>query len=222
MIANKIFTKIHIILFYLIAFLFFYIALCNSSNISAQTLTKHYKLTGGFKTITLSNTEFAHDTHPDDPFLSNANVSGSAGTTDVNGRLGYISIGVGYTNNFSKSYSYNFDLGFLFGNKRDIQKNVNDTRPPDNAAFIYSEINWGIYSAFDVYYHVEKFYAGVEVQLGGVFVESGWDRFNSDQSVQNKLTLVPTIGPKIGFYFIEASVQFGKNVDYGIQGVFRF
>lgn len=181
-----------------------------------------FHILGGFRTVTLSDNQFEHDTHPDDYFLTNSNVPGSAGTTEMNGRHGYLLVGGGFEKKLSPLTSLNFDLGFLFGQNRDIQQNLNDVRHPHNAAFIYSEINWGILSAAGIQYNIKKFYAGADVQVAGVFVESGWDRFNNDESVQTKLELVPSIGPKIGFYIFEASIHFGKNVDYGVQAVWKF
>jgi len=175
----------------------------------------------GYKSLTVDY-DFIHDTHPDDFFLSNASVAGSAGTTEINGRKGYFSFGGGGT--VSKGgNSYSVDLGILIGKYRDIEQNINDVRPPHNAAFIYSEINWGLFVAAAADYKISKlFRVGALAQLGGVFIESGWDRYNSDQSVQTNLELVPTIGPRIGFYLVEATIQFGKHVDYGVQAVINF
>ncbi len=187
----------------------------------AQDSSIRVRVFAGYRSLT-TDYEFKHDTHPDDFFLFNSNVPGSAGTTELNGRLWYLSLGAGGTISSGRN-SYNLDFGFLIGNERDIQQNINDSRPPHNAAFIYSEINWGIFAAIAASYKISRvFYIGAEAQLGGVFIESGWDRFNKDQEVETKLELVPTIGPTISFYFIEATVQFGRKVDYGIKATYKF
>jgi hypothetical protein len=193
----------------------------NTDPTLAQAKEFQWRTFLGYKSLTVDY-DFIHDTHPDDFFLSNASVAGSAGTTEINGRKGYFAFGGGGTVSKGRN-SYSLDLGILYGKYRDIQQNINDVRSPYNAAFIYSEINWGLFAAASADYKFSKsFRVGALAQLGGVFIESGWDRYNSDQRVNTTLKLVPSIGPKIGFYFIEATIQFGKHVDYGVQAVYSF
>lgn len=190
-------------------------------DIYSQSSKGNVRFFAGYRSLTLGDNSFEHDTHPDDYFLPNSGISGSAGTTQIDGELDFFTAGAGYRWFVSKVTSVNFDFGLLLGSQRDIQQNKNDTRHPFNAAFIYSEVNWGLINAAQVQFHMNRFYIGASTELGMVFVESGWDRYNKDEMVENNLEWVPTIGPVIGFYFIEATVQFGNKVGFGVQAVFN-
>lgn len=192
-------------------------------NIFAQMQKSCFRVLGGFNSLTLQGREFSHNTHPDDFFLPDSDVPGSAGTTEI-GRVNFIPIGLGYKTYLSTLYAITFDAGFLIAleNNRDIHQNDNDSRHPFNAAFVYSEVDWGIFSDISFQYHLNSFYFGIEIQLEGVIVDSGWDRFNSDQNTNYSMEFVPSIGPQIGYKFIEGTVQFGNGVDYGIIGVYYF
>ena len=98
----------------------------------------------------------------------------------------------------------------------DIQ-NANDSRPAADAAFIYTDSNYGFDVALGTTFSLSKdFYVGALVDLSGVFVDNGWDRYSSYQVQSSKLVLVPAGGLKFGWRVtkdaaIEGNVLYGKN-----------
>lgn len=174
-----------------------------------------WRILAGYKGLELGY-EYNHDTHPDDAFLPGAAEPGSAGTTKLDGRVDMLLFGVGYQAPVTDRLWLNLDVGGLVGTTRDEHKNANDSRPDANGAFVYSEAKWGWLAAAGLTYRVtERFYAGAEAQLTGVWIESGWDRFGKDESTDTTMELYPSIGPKLGYAFgdqlsIEGSVQFGR------------
>ena len=182
----------------------------------------------GYKSVPVKQT-FAHDTNPGDSFLPNANVPGSAGTTSLN-RAQYIDLGLRYETPLAdkSKWSLNIDAAGLFaytsGNGADSSRmnlddrqNANDNRPAANAAFIYTDSNWGFDATIGVNYSFSKhFYAGVAGDFTGVYVDNGWDRYSNFQSQSAKWVLVPAGGPKLGLRItessaIEGTILFGKN-----------
>jgi hypothetical protein len=191
----------------------------------AQAPAAGFRWLVGYKYIDIDY-DFTHDTHPDDSFLPGAGVHGSAGKTHLNG-LHFAAIGVRYQASFSDSFSYNLDAGGLVGGDRDRHKNANDMRPDENAAFVYSDTKFGFFAATGLSYHIERFYVGAEAQLSGVYIESGWDRFDHDQKQDSKIQLLPSCGPKIGYqindnWSIESTVQFGRATTFGVQVIWKF
>lgn len=177
----------------------------------------------GYKSFNLKNTSFSHNTHPDDSFLPNANVPGSAGTTSIDGTSHYLAFGVAYQSFFSreKAPKLTWNLGFdgLYGGRKDDRQNANDMRPAANGAFVYTDSNWGMCGTLGGAYHFGKLYVGVDGQIAGIFVDSGWDRYNSYQSEHSKLRWYSSAGPKVGFQLwkgaqIEGGVQFGSSTTY--------
>ena len=182
----------------------------------------------GYKSVPIQQT-FAHNTHLEDSFLPNANVPGSAGTTSLN-RAQYIDFGLRYETplaNKSK-WSVNIDAGGLFayssgdgadssGMNLHDRQNANDNRPAANAAFIYTDSNWGFDATIGLNYSFSKyFYAGVAGDFTGIYVDNGWDRYSNFQSQSAKWVLVPAGGPKLGLRItestaVEGTVLFGKN-----------
>jgi hypothetical protein len=182
----------------------------------------------GYKSVPLKQI-FAHDTNPGDSFLPNANVPGSAGTTSLN-RAQYIDFGLRYETPLAdkSKWSLNLDVAGLFaytsgngadssGMNLDDRQNANDNRPAANAAFIYTDSNWGFDTTIGVDYSFSKhFYAGVAGDFTGVYVDNGWDRYSNFQSQSAKWVLIPTGGPKLGWRItersaIEGTILFGKN-----------
>lgn len=187
----------------------------------------------GYRMISLKQHAFAHNTHPDDSFLPNADVPGSAGTTDLGGRQHFMSITLGWQPHLSDFVSLNFDAGVLLGDNRDRHQNANDDRSPAGAAFIYSQARFGALAAAGMSYHFKHFSLGVETQLASVLVEAGWDRFGSDQSQTTKVHHLLSVGPKAGIrrkpfaganatLGLECTLQFNHAVTFGIQGMIDF
>jgi hypothetical protein len=180
----------------------------------------------GYKTVRVKQS-FSHDTHPDDSFLPNATVPGSAGTTSLD-RAQYISFGFRYAWPTSSRWSVNFGTTGLFaytsGNGADVsgmniddRQNVNDSRPAANAAFVYTDSNWGFDVALGIRYSAsESLYLGAVADFTGVWVENGWDRFGNYQAQSRKFVSIPAGGPILGLRItrstaIEGAVLFGKN-----------
>ncbi|MDR2429485.1 MAG: hypothetical protein LBD14_01040 [Puniceicoccales bacterium] len=182
----------------------------------------------GYKFLRLDDYRFSHDTHPDDYFLPDSNIPGSAGTTCVGGRMGFLALGGGYQFPLSTSIPLylGLDLGVLRGGKTDRHQNANDPRPAANAAFVRSNAVWGGFAAVAVSYHIDDFFIGAEAQFAGVVVEHGWDRYERFQSRWRKLDSMPSAGLKAGYSFsdadIEVSTQFGRAVTFGIQVAYKF
>ena len=141
----------------------------------------------------------------------------------------------------SKSkWSLNIDATGLFaytsgngadasGMNLDDRQNANDDRPAANAAFIYTDANFGFDGALGLNYKLSKhFYVGAVADFSGVFVDNGWDRNSSYQSQSTKLVLVPAGGPKFGWRMtediaVEGTVLIGKNgVGYNAGFVLHF
>lgn len=197
----------------------------------AQAPDNGLELKFGYKSAVVEGTTFSHDTHPDDSFLPNSNVPGSAGTTSLDdGMLHFGTLGLGYhAPLMNERLSWNVDVGGMLGGDSDRRKNANDSRPDGNAAFVYSQARWGIYTEAGLAYHVKRFYFGANAQLVGIFVSSGWDRFGRQESEHVNLKLTPSAGPKVGYYFdedrdigVEGTVQLGEDVTFGVQLVWQF
>jgi hypothetical protein len=182
----------------------------------------------GYKSVSVDEVTTAHNTHPDDMFLPNSWIPGSAGETSVGGRLHFAALGMRYRIPVSKSFSVNLDAGGLIGGERDGHKNANDTRPDSNAAFVYSKARFGVFGALGVSYHIdEKWYIGAEGQITGIFMSSGWDRWATDTSTDTEFKIAPSVGPKIGIALgektdLELSILFGNSVTWGAQIFHRF
>ncbi len=194
----------------------------------------------GYKSVPVKQS-FPHDTNPGDSFLPNASVPGSAGTTSLD-RAQFIELGLRYERPLSKNsrWSFNIDAGGLFafstgngadasGMNLDDRQNANDSRAAANAAFIYTEANWGFDLALGANYSLSKhFYVGAVGDLSGVFMDNGWDRFSDFESQSTRLVLVPAGGPKLGVaisdhFKVEATALFGKDgVGYNAGLVFCF
>jgi hypothetical protein len=178
-----------------------------------------FGVTLGYRALTLHNTTYAHNTHPDDFFLPNASTPGSAGTTTLDGRtLSYMSIGIQYQKPIFKHLVTSVEAGGLFGGgNRDDHQNINDPRPAANAAFVYSQAaDYGFYGSIGLAYQIKRLSLGINGDVSGIFIDSGWDRYSNDQSVQNKLRLVPTVGPKIGWQPMD-NLQVEGGVGFGGQ-----
>ncbi len=182
----------------------------------------------GYKGVGLDGYTFSHDTHPNDPFLMNSGQPGSAGETKLDDPLHFLAVGLTYDVPLGKSWTVAIGAGGLFIPNRDEHQNDNDTRPAENGAFVYSEANFGVFATVGLSYDVTKrCYVGIEGQVAGIFVESGWDRFNSDERVHSSTEWVPSIGPKIGYwvnehFLMEVGVQFGHSVGGTVSLRYRF
>ena len=177
----------------------------------------------GYKSIPV-DFSFTHDTHPDDHFLPNANVRGSAGTTRFNEPQDFFALGVGYNFPISESSLLTTEGGVLLGSGSDRRQNANDSRPPEEGAFIYSEAALGLFGTVGIQKHLGNFYFGLDAQLALVSIESGWERFGRQDSQDHQTEWIPSVGPKVGFrlgvFSVQADLQVGEEVGFGIKMAF--
>lgn len=183
--------------------------------VGAEPPPAGFHLSLGYKNLPVDY-QFRHNAHPGDSFLPGASQPGSAGKTELN-RLHFFAVGGGYDKAFWENWSASADVSALFGGARDRHQNANDTRPPANGAFVYSEGRFGFATTAGVSRQLGKFSLGGEFQLAGVSIESGWDRFSKDQKQSSTFKLVPSAGPKLGYRVtqnlsLDGSVQFGQGV----------
>lgn len=189
---------------------------------------KGFGISLGWKSFDLKGTTFSHDTHPQDSSMPGSNIPGSAGSTSLEGTLAnnFGAIGLKYQapiTFISPNLTYNIGIGALAGGNRDRHKNDNDSRPGENASFVYSEAGpFGAYGELGLAYHVKRFYIGVEGQVAGIPVDHGWDRWGSDESVKSEFRTIPSVGPKAGWQFSEnfssdLSVQFGNGMSFAFS-----
>ncbi len=182
----------------------------NAQNTSLNDPEHGWGCIGGYRGYDLGNKSFSHKNNPGDSFLS-----GDAGTTEIDGISSYLLIGFRYqTAPIAKSWTMNFDMGGLIGGQRDQRQNANDSRPPANGSFIYSQDRFGIMGGVGLSYNVNRWSFGVQVEGAGIFVGNGWNRYNKDQSENTKLVGQFSAGPKIGLRLSESirgelGVQFG-------------
>jgi len=85
----------------------------------AQAQESGFRVFVGSKPMKLNDRRFSHDTHPDDWFLTNAGVPGSAGTTEVGGMPYFAAFGFGYQVHLSDSFFLGLNLGGLADRERD-------------------------------------------------------------------------------------------------------
>ncbi|HBT96140.1 MAG TPA: hypothetical protein DEB25_00070 [Desulfobulbaceae bacterium] len=193
---------------------------------NAQVAESHFRAVIGYKTLTLTDHSFRHDTHPDDSFLPDAAVPGSAGTTDIgSGLLSFLALGGGYQTRLSKSMSFNIDAGCLFGGNRSRRQNANDIRPPEEAVFVYSETKFGAFASMRISYYMGEFSLGAEAQYAALMVDAGWDRYGSDErqsrTCEHQFSAGPKVGYDIGPLALEGTFQFGQSVAFGLQLVWK-
>lgn len=198
-----------------------------SQVVRAQAPEEHCRVLLGYKSLQLLQHRFSHDTHPDDSWLPDGDVPGSAGTTDVGRWQDFFAFGLGYQTRFSSAILFTCDGGFLLGGKRDRHQNANDDRDPAHGAFIYTDVYGGAFVTTGVSYYIKRVFVGIEAQLASVVVDNGWDRYSHDQSQNMRLSNQFSAGPKVGYsggdlLSIEGTVQFNQAVAFSVQMVLRF
>jgi hypothetical protein len=199
---------------------------------SSESPESGFRLFSGLKTLNLGDQRFRHDTHPDDSFLPDSGVPGSAGETNARGTLFGTTLGGGYRQRLSDWFSLTLDMGVLLleNETRDRHQNDNDPRPASSGSFVYSEAVAGFvwYASTALSLHIGKFQAGIEAQIaGGVRIEHGWDRFRSHQSQRSDYEYFRSAGPRIGwasteFPLVEGTVQFNHGASFEIRIVLIF
>jgi hypothetical protein len=199
---------------------------------SSESPESGFRAFVGFKTLNLGDQRFWHDTHPDDSFLPESNVPGSAGVTNIGGTRTYITAGAGYQKRLSDLFSLTLDVGILLSNhNRNRHQNANDGRPAATGAFVYSQSKTGLCASAGLSCHMGNFHIGIESQYAGVFIDHGWDRFSSDESQHSYFEHFISAGPRIGWTFfedatgydiVEGTVQFNHGASFEIKIVLMF
>ncbi len=153
----------------------------------------------GYERYWFPRIDIVHDTHPDDWFLPNASVPGSAGTTSLGGESSYLALGVRYEVIKVLPYTINLKGAILIGDiTNSMQKNANDPRPDQIAAFVYSNNHYGFYLETGCsYYLFDIIGIGANVRFTGIYSEWGWSRFSSNQAVGSKWDWDTSFGPNL-------------------------
>jgi hypothetical protein len=152
-----------------------------------------------------SDASSAHSTHPDDrSFLG----SGSAGETDLSDELlNFGSIGFRYLWQPSGNFNFNAGANWMMGNARDEKQNVNDPRPEQKGAFIYSALSTAADVGVGFSYkipNVPGLSVGVDGRAMFLFISHGWDRWGSDEEVSSDTKCIPMVCPNIQYKFNES------------------
>jgi hypothetical protein len=179
----------------------------------------------GVANLQLKKYSSTHNTHGDDGFLRDANVPGSAGKTEIGGRLNFFELAAVYHYPVSEKFVASVSWGLLAGLTRDRHQNDNDTRGEAQGSFVYSQAKWGGYAALGLTYYLKDLYLGVEARETAVMFESGWDRWGSDESAHDSWVWTPSVGPKVGYSFgfmnLELGSQFSsEGLSFNLQANF--
>ncbi len=176
-----------------------------------------------------NNGSFTHDTHPDDRgFMKNGNTPGSAGETEID-FVNMGTLGILYQHKIN-SFDIRFEIGGVLANGRKLMQNLNDTRPPENGAFVYSEVSGGFYGLIGLSYNFESVKGlsiGADAQIMSLGIEHGYNRYGKDEKVESKNLSLATIAPKVEFDFgdgliAQASVPIGTVVGFQFKIVKLF
>jgi hypothetical protein len=196
---------------------------------SPESPQSGFRTFAGLKTLDIGEQRFRHDTHPDDSFLPDSDVPGSAGETNVGGTHFYATFGGGYRARLSDLFSLTIDAGILLGvgNNRDRHQNDNDNRPAASGTFVYSEAGIGWCVSADLSCRAGRYDFGIEAQLANVIVEHGWDRFGEHESRHRQTEHFLSAGPRIGrtlseSILVDGTVQFGRGVTFGARIIWMF
>jgi hypothetical protein len=168
---------------------------------------------------------FKHDTHPDDSFLPNARVPGSAGTTELKS-LQMLAAGGGYERVIGKGFSWRLEAGGLLAVNSQRKQNENDPRPPSGGSFIYTD-SFGFFAATGPAYQMKRVSISGVAEVAQVTFSSGWLRFGQGQRQRSEGETIVSAGPNLCFWLnkpsgVEISVRGGKAVQVGAALRIRF
>lgn len=180
----------------------------------------------GYRYVSGIDYEYSHDTHPDDRWLPNGDVPGSAGTTHVS-EAHVIEFGVGRDFALPKSFVAwaSFDLGI--GVNMDNHQNDNDYRDAACGAFVFS---WPLLltdAGVGVGYDFGPVMVGAEVRAGGLLILSGYDRYSALDPQSADWEWLVGGGPKVVVRLgediaLEGRALFGNATSASIDIVYRF
>lgn len=211
-----------------VAFMAMFTPVIAADNTDKDEPKAGFGVTAGWHGYDIDKIEYKHNTHPDDAFLPNSWIPGSAGKTSIEGMTHFLAIGPRYQDRLAKNLMCNFDIGILVGGQQNSMQNANDYRDPAHGAFVYSKSRFGLYAGFGVTYHIKRFYFGAQGEIAGLLVSHGWNRFATDQAESHELVFLPSVGPKVGYRFtdvfgLEGGYQFGsKGNVFNVSAVLSF
>ena len=209
----------------MVAALLFFI---NPIQAQAEAKDPGWGIVTGYRYIDV-DFQYSHDTHEDDSYLPDSQVPGSAGTTEIGGSNWFF-LGGRYQMALGERWFGNVDAGMIFGGDEVKSKNsndVNDANEDDNL-FIYSRSSFGWLTAIALNYQAtSRLSCGVEGQLTGAQVESGYHRWGSYDNRSDDWSISTSIGPKAGYEFaenfmLETSYHIGKNSDAALTLSYTF
>jgi len=168
---------------------------------------------------------FSHDTHPDDSFLPNSGVPGSAGATELKS-LHMLVAGGGYERVIGRGFSWRLESGGLFAVNSQRKQNENDPRPPSGGSFIYTN-SYGFFAATGPAYQTKRVSISAAAEIARVTFSSGWERFGRNQKRRSEEETFMSAGPNLCFWFnessgVEISVRGGKTAQVGAALRIRF
>lgn len=180
----------------------------------------------GYRYLTGVDFEYSHDSHPDDRWLPNGSVPGSAGKTYVSD-VHAIQLGLSRDFRLGEDWVAWSSLQIGFGLNTDNHQNDNDYRPPENGAFVFS---WPLLITdvgVGVGYEIGRVRLGAEVRGGGLLILSGYDRYSSLDVQSTDWEWLFGAGPKVSVRLwdhvaIEGGVLFGNVTSASVSLAWKF
>lgn len=180
----------------------------------------------GYRYLSGLDYTYSHDTHPDDRWLPNGDVPGSAGTTEVS-EVHIIQLGVGRDFRLSGPWVGWSSLNIGFGVNMEDHQNDNDYRDPAHGAFVFS---WPLLLTdvgAGVGYDFGPVLVGAEVRGGGLLILSGYDRYSQLDTQATDWEWLWGGGPKVSVrvsddFRIEGRALFGNATSVSLDLGYRF
>ena len=102
----------------------------------------------------------------------------------------------------SKRLSWKVELNVLAGGGSDDHQNANDPRPASEGSFLYTACYGGVKPDLGATYHLDDhFYIGADVGCYIMYIDHGWDRYNSWESQTAKIGTFFAAGVTLGYDF---------------------
>ena len=193
---------------------FVLLAAVNPLPLCAEVTDNSWEILAGYRYIDVDY-QYDHDTHPDDSYLPNSQLPGSAGTTEIGGSSWFF-IGGRYQMLLGEKLSGSLNGGLLLGGDEDKQLNSNSLKGQDDL-YVYSRSSYGTSMAVALDYQAgSRIRCGVEGQLTGMKMENGYHRWGSYDERSSEWSFFPSIGPRVALelnenFVVETSYHFGDH-----------
>lgn len=180
----------------------------------------------GYKLIDIGRTVIPHDTHPEETFLPDSGVPGSAGTTVLDGRLHCFAAGFRWNTPVLEHFSLHAEAGVLGTYERETSLSANDTRPDPTQ--IYTEVTVGGYFSAGAALHLDRFSVGVTVEAAVVETENGWRQAGQGcEKDFSDMEWAVSVGPTVGVRLteelsLETTVWIAERASGSVMLVWRF